>query len=154
MQSPAVETAVLALHVLASSCWFAPRLFWPRRLRAALASSNEAAKVTVPAISREMNLTTASALLTIATGVALIFMHGGFKAVPKTIHMGLTLTLVAFFAGLALELPALVKIRAAVERSALGEAQPLVKRVVMGAMIEHTCWLATLVLMVWRVPPS
>ena len=153
MQHPAVETAVLATHVLAASCWFAPRLFWPRRLRAALGSS-EAAKVVVPAISREMNFTTLSALLTIATGVALIFMHGGFKAVPKTIHMGLTLTLVAFFAGLAIELPALVKIRAAVERAANGEGLPLVKRVAIGAMIEHTCWLATLVLMVWRIPPS
>src|SRR5690242_18489070 len=129
---PALETALLALHVLASSCWFAPRLFWPRRLRAALSSSNEAARIVVPVISRELNVTTVSALLAIATGVGLIFLHGGMKAVPPRIHMGLTLTLVAFFAGLALEVPALVRIRAAVERNALGEAQPHLKRLVIG----------------------
>ncbi len=149
MQDPRLETAVLGLHILAAACWFAPRLFWPKRIRSALASS-EAAKVVVPAIAREMNFTTVSALVTIGTGVAIIFMHGGMKAVPKTIHMGLTLALVAFFAGLALSLPALVKIRAAVERGALGEAQPHVKKLVIGAMIEHTCWLATLVTMVWH----
>ncbi len=154
MQHPAVETAVLAIHVLSASCWFAPRLFWPRRLRAALAAGPEAARVAVPAVAREMNFTTASALLTIATGVAIIFMHGGMKAVPPRIHTGLLLTLIAFFAGLALGLPAIVKMRAAVERGAIAEAQPLVKRLAIGAMIEHTCWLATLVIMVWRVPPS
>jgi len=148
-----LETALLALHVLASACWFGPRLFWPRRLRAALAKSHDAASAVVPSIGRELNLTVGSALVTIATGVALIFLHGGFKAVSPRIHAGLGLTLVAFVAGIALEVPAIAKIRAAVERSALGEAQPLVKRVVVGAMIEHACWLATLVLMVWRVPP-
>lgn len=147
------ETALLALHILAASCWFAPRLFWPRRLRAAL-QSLEAAKVTVPALSRELNLTAASALIAIATGVGLIFVHGGFKAVPPRIHASLGLVVIAFVVGLVLETPALVKIRAAVERSALGEAQPHVKRVVIGAMIEHSVWLVVLVLMVWRVPPS
>jgi uncharacterized membrane protein len=150
---PAAETALLALHVLAAACWFGPRLFWPRRLRAALETA-DAAKAVLASIGRELNVTGAAAVLVIATGLGLIFLHGGFGAVSPRIHAGLGLTLVAFVVGLALEVPAIAKIRAAVDRSALGEATPHVKRVVMGAMIEHTCWLATLVLMVWRVPPS
>src|SRR5581483_12336619 len=151
---PALETALLAFHILAASCWFAPRLFWPRRLRGALSSTNEGAKLVLATISRELNLTTGSAVLTIATGLGIIFLHGGFKAVPHRIHMGLTLSLVAFFAGLVFDVPALSKMRAAVERSAIGEAQPHLKRLVVGSMIEHTCWLAALVTMVWRVPPT
>jgi hypothetical protein len=151
--NPAAETALLAVHVLAAASWFGPRLFWARRLRLALETA-DAAKAVIPAIGRELNVTGGAALLTIVTGLGLIFLHGGFHAVSPRIHAGLGLTLVAFVVGLVLEVPAIAKIRAAAERSALGEATPHVKRVVMGAMIEHTCWLATLVLMVWRVPPG
>ncbi len=150
---PAAETVLLALHVLGAATWFGPRLFWPRRLRGAL-ETMDAAKAALASIGRELNVTAGAAVLTIATGLGIVFLHGGFGAVSPRIHAGLGLTLMAFFGGLALELPALARIRAAVDRSALGEASPHVKRVVMGAMLEHTCWLATLVLMVWRVPPS
>ena len=149
-----LETAVLALHVLAATCWFGPKLFWARRLRGILAATPEDAKSLVPAIGRELSFTSVSALAAIATGVAMIFIHGGFKAVPPRIHSGLGLTLAAFFAMLALEVPAIARIRAACDRGTPKESEPQVKRVVMGVMIEHTCWLVTLVLMVWRVPPS
>jgi uncharacterized membrane protein len=142
-----LETAVLALHVLAATCWFGPKLFWARRVRAIVAGSKDS-------LSRELNFTAASALVVIATGLGLIFIHGGFRAVNPRIHAGLGLTLAAFFAMLALEVPAIAKIRAAQDRGAPAEAGEQVKKIVMGVMIEHTCWLVTLVLMVWRVPPG
>src|SRR5947209_6114174 len=105
-----LETALLAVHLLAATCWFGPKLFWARRLKTALGSA-EAAKTVVPAIGRELTFATIAALLVIATGLALIFVHGGFKAVPHRIHAGLGITLVAFFWGVVFETPALAKIR-------------------------------------------
>jgi len=151
--NPTLDTIVLTIHVLGAAVWFGPKLFWPRRLRTGLASA-ESAKVVVPAIARELRVTSAGAVLVFATGLALIFLHGGFKAVPPRIHAGLGLTLVAFTAGLAVSLPALVALWRHVEQGDLEKARPLVKRIAIGEAIEHTCWLATLVLMVWRIPPS
>jgi hypothetical protein len=87
-------------------------------------------------------------VLVLATGLALIFLRGGFKAVPHTIHAGLGLTLLAFAAGLTLTVPALTKIKALVAAGSADQALPLVKRIAMGESIEHTCWLTTLVLMI------
>jgi hypothetical protein len=142
-----LETVVLAAHVLFATCWFGPKLFWARRARSIVAGTPDA-------LGRELNFTAGSAVIVIATGLGLVFIHGGFGAVSPRIHAGLGLTLVAFVAMLALEVPAITKIRAAAERGAPGEAAAQVKRVIVGVMIEHTCWLVTLVLMVWRVPPS
>jgi hypothetical protein len=99
------------------------------------------------AIAKLMNV---SALLTVVTGLGMIFAVGGFARVPHRIHLGLLLTLLAVAAGRWLIRPALGELAAVHKRTVTAEeADRIVAKFWLVNGVEHALRLAVLVLMVY-----
>ncbi len=91
----------------------------------------------------------ASALLTLASGGALMVFAGGLSRVPRRILAGALLTLPIFAIGGGLNRPALLKLEA--HFAAGGDvptAEPLIRRFVLAHRLEQALRLAVLALMV------
>jgi hypothetical protein len=89
------------------------------------------------------------AVLTIGSGLGLIFVRGGFGAVSPRIHVGFTLALITLALEVFLLRGELAKIGAALESGATKALASMARRVSMFAGISHVLKLAILVLMLY-----
>jgi hypothetical protein len=142
---------LLILHVVAMATWFGVGLSQPRRARAALSGPADTAKVVLASITREVRIIGAAAATTILSGLALIFVRGGFAAMPPRIHIGLALALVAALVGGLGAGRTFAKINTMLETRPPSEALPLAKKLSAYAGVFQLLWLVVLVLMLWRL---
>lgn len=129
------------LHILSMAVWFGGALTITSDVRKTLALGKPHTQELVGRVDRSVVLAMAFGVVTIATGVALIFQVGGFKAVSPRIHASLLLALIA----LAIEMMAL---RPAIARLTEDGAKP--GKIAMFAGIGHLLKLVILVLMIIR----
>lgn len=137
------------VHIAAMAAWFAPVLFVAGDTRRSIEAGDLAGLRVRTA--RGGQLAAGAGIVTLLTGVALIFTLGGMGGVPVAIHVGLTLGIVMWLLGAFGIGGTARKIDAAIGAGA-GKEQllPLARRLSMLAGIFHLLWALTLGLMVFR----
>ena len=135
---------VLFLHILAAAVWLGAGLGLSRRVKRGLQVGGAALDGALDDARRARVLSLIGAIATVASGLVMLFLLGGFKAVPVRIHLGLGLSLFALLAEVALVWPAISALLA-------GRRGPgLVKRVAAGTGVVHLLWALTLASMLMR----
>jgi hypothetical protein len=138
------------LHVAAASVWIGAGLTTSRDVRHTLSLGRPHLDELMPRLRATAQLMNRSALVTVLSGLAIIFAVGGFARVPHRIHVGLALTLLAIAAGRFLIRPVIGEIARALKAPVPpAEAARLTARFRMGIGVEHALRLAVLVLMMY-----
>lgn len=142
--------AVLFAHIAFAAALFGAPLGMVRNIKNSLAAGPQAFKAAAADAQVRAKVAGASSVLTLLTGVGLIFVKGGFSGVSKSYHISLTLMLVLVVVGVALLRPTVDKIAAAADAATIDAAAAgkLVKRLAMGTGIVHLLWAVLLFLMV------
>ena len=138
------------VHIAAMAAWFAPIVFVAGDARRTIEAGGDLAGLRVR-MGRGGAMAAGSGIVTVLTGVALIFAMGGFGAVPVPIHIGLTLGVVMWLFG-AIGIGGTVrKLDAAIAAgSSKDQLLPFARRLSMLTGIFHLLWLTILALMVFR----
>lgn len=141
------------IHVMSTAIWFGAGLPIARDVRRTVELGKPHTDLLIERVTRQGKVAVIFGVLTMVSGVTLIFTMGGFGNVRKAIHAGLGLTLLSFAVGLALSMPTWRKIASLLRQEAgdMGEARRLAGRFGMFTGIEHLLWVVVLVLMVFRV---
>jgi hypothetical protein len=144
--------ALKVAHVVVASIWIGAGLLAPRDVRQTLL----AGPLHVPALMGRLRTTAqamnTSALLTVVTGLLLVFAGGGIAAMPLRIHVGLALTIAAYVVGRWAIRPRVVEIARSTDKELSNdEALKLATRFGRAVNLEHGLRLAVLVLMVYPV---
>lgn len=144
-----MKTVVVVVHVAAAAVVLGASLGWGRLLRQAAEVGQAAARVAAADVMRRMTLVRIGSAMTLFTGIALIFLSGGFGIVPKNFHIALTLMLVTLgwvVLGLVPRVKVLHKLTGATD---FDRAQFVagVGKVGMATGIVHAFWIVILVLM-------
>ena len=140
------------IHIMSTAVWFGAGLPIARDVRRTIEQGRPHTDLLVERVTRQGRLAAIFGLLTLVSGLCLIFIMGGFGNVRKGIHAGFGLTLLSFAVGLALSMPTWQKIATSLrqEDGAMDEARRLSKRFAMFTGIEHLLWVVVLVVMVFR----
>jgi hypothetical protein len=140
---------VLVLHISAAALLLGAPTGLTRNLKASLDAGKAAFGQAAQDAARRGKVAGGSAVLTLLTGLALIFIAGGFGRVPFNFHIALLVMLVAFAVVGALVRPSITKIVALSNMETLDKdaALQLIKKQAMGTGIVHLLWLVNLVLM-------
>jgi hypothetical protein len=93
-------------------------------------------------------------ILTLLTGLGLIFVVGGFGAVPINIHISLTLMLIALAVSITLMRPATGRLVELTQAESLNveAATAAVRKLTMGQGILHLLWIVILTMMIVPIP--
>jgi hypothetical protein len=143
-----LKVLVLVVHVAAASVVLGASLGWGRSLRQAAAAGAQAWDVVVADVSRRLILVRVTSMMTLFTGVGLIFLSGGFAVIPKTYHIALTLMLAAVGWVMFVLAPA---VKALKQVQVGSSASPVnIGKIAMGTGVVHAVWLTLLVLMFVR----
>jgi uncharacterized membrane protein len=138
------------LHILTAAAWIGGALTVPSDIRRTLLLGPPHSTVLlarIGAVARLMNL---SALLTVVTGSAMVLVIGGFESVPRRIHVGLALTLLAIAAGRWLIRPAIAEIAEAAKTPVPAhDVSRLMTKFWVGNGVEHVLRVVVLILMVY-----
>jgi hypothetical protein len=144
-------SAVKLIHVLSIAIWFGPKLLVPADLRRAIADGAAAMEAAVRRINLVQKVTIAASMATLASGLAMIFLYGGFSAVPLRIHIGFGLTLAIFGLGAFGVDKTWARIRTGVkEGKDRSELDAWARRLSFLMTLENVVWLAILLLMVFK----
>ena len=137
-------------HILFMATWFGAMLFAPGDAKRAIAAGPEHLSLLRDRMRRAGRVSSTSAFLTVASGVALIFSMGGMGAVPVPIHIGLLGGIIGWVLTGVFSYT-WKQIDAGIESgTSAQDLAPLAKRLSMIAGMFHLSWLGTLVLMVYR----
>lgn len=149
IESP-FEIFLRVLHVMAAAIWLGLGTSLPSRVSEAFNNGQEYAKNAIKGINRSANIVLISAIVTVGTGFGLIFAaYGGFKGLPKSIHIGMGLTILAFIFSFALIRPSYNKFVNAVQND-FSQAEGFKKKYAMFSGIEHAIISVVLITMIWR----
>lgn len=148
-----MKTVILIVHIAAAALILGASLGWGRFLRQAAEAGQAAVRVAVDDVSRRLLLVRIGSMMTLFTGIALIFLGGGFAIVPKNYHIALTVMLAGagwVFLGVVPKVKALAQVGGASEfdRAAFDGK---VGKVGMATGIVHGLWLVLIVLMFVRL---
>lgn len=140
------------VHFIFMSTWMGSSLFAMRDIRTSLAGGTGQVPGLRDRMGRIGKLAMLSGAMTILTGFGLIFALGGFGAVPRGIHIGMTTgILTGIIGGVGVgrtwaQIDA--KLGAGADPASLAA---LVKRIGMFSGIFHGLFFVTLLLMVFRL---
>lgn len=143
---------LLVLHISSAALLFGGGLGMVKNLKRSLEAGQATFSVAAQDAARRGSVIGAASLATLATGLGLIFAMGGFKSVPFTIHIALTLMLLAIGVSAALIKPSTARLvqfaqAEALEKEKVGSA---IKKIAMGSGILHLIWITNLTLMLLR----
>jgi len=138
------------VHILSIAVWFGPKLLVPAEVRRAIGAGDGAMTSAVRGINLVQKVTIAASMVTLASGLGMIFLFGGFGAVPTRIHIGFAMTLAIFGVGAFGVDKAWKRIREAVTAGRPeADLETLARRLSHLMTVENILWLAVLVLMVF-----
>lgn len=140
---------VLVLHVIAAVLWLGPTLGLGKMVERAFPVGKEALALAVADFRFRGRLASIGGLGVIVTGLALIFIAGGFKVVPPQIHAAFGLAILAMLNSFVYG-PGTRKLVVAAERfddASIADARKALKKMSMHSHISHALWLASLVMM-------
>jgi hypothetical protein len=144
-----LRTVTLVIHISAAAMLIGANTGVVRNLTNTLELSREAFLIAVRDAAKRGAILGICSLLTLATGLALIFMMGGMAVAPLNYHMALGLMLGAIVVSSVLMRPSGAKLMEVAQAETLDKARAasLIKKLAMGQGILHLMWLVTLTLM-------
>ncbi len=145
-----VYKILLILHIACAALLFGGGIGMVRNLKRCLQAGKAAFLPATEDAAKRGKIMGLASFATLLTGLALIFTVGGFKAIPVTIHIALTLMLVAIGVSSALIRPHTMKLVKYVAAENLDSAaiEKSIKKIAMGTGILHLIWITILVLMI------
>jgi hypothetical protein len=139
------------IHLVAMATWFGPKLAVPADIRRCIAQGPAGLQAMLPRLNLVQKITIAAALITLFSGLAMVFLYGGFGAVSPRIHIGLGLTLAIFGLGAFGVDRVWKRMRDIIVSGKDLEKLPQLERSLSRLMFaENVVWTAVLVLMVFR----
>lgn len=139
------------LHLVAAAVWLGGGLLAPLDVRASIGDAALHAGL-MRRLRATATLMNWAALLTVLTGVALMWASGGFFAAPLRIHVGLALTLLTYAISRFLIRPVIMDLQRAVGRELpAAEAAALTRRFTVAVRVEDLTRVVVLVLMVFPI---
>jgi hypothetical protein len=139
------------LHFLGMAVWFAGALGIAGDVRKTIARGKPHTEVLVPRVTRALDIGAVAAVVTIGSGLGMVFALGGFGAVGPRIHAGMGLAILTLAVEVMLLKPAAQRLGDALGSGDGRELRPMAGRIAMLAGITHSLKLVTLVLMVFRI---
>lgn len=149
----ALYRILLVVHISAAAITLGASTGLLRHLRRALETSQQAFALAAEDAARRGKIMGLTGFVVLQTGLVLIFVKGGFKAVPLNIHMALAIMLGAIALSITVMRPTsarLVELSKAETLEKVGITR-LLKKLAMGQGILHLSWLTILVLMLVRI---
>jgi hypothetical protein len=142
----------LIVHVSAAALLFGAPLGLARTVRKALAQGGETFKLAAQDAALRAKLAGMGSLVTLISGLGLIFIDGGFASVPKNFHVALLVMLGALGVSLAVMRPNTLRLVDASTSNPIDEqaARAAVAKLGMGGGMLHGLWLVVLTLMFVR----
>lgn len=139
------------LHIAMVATWFGLVLGLPGSLKRANRRSPEAIQHASREALRRITLSLGFGVLSLVTGLVVIFHLGGFGVVHRNIHTGLGLVVISLIVVAAVTRPAALKLaRLTGEAVEMDRARPLIVRIAVSSGVFQLLWLVTLVLMYLR----
>jgi hypothetical protein len=132
--------ALKAIHVVAMAVWFGAPFAAKLDVEESIARGQSTALVA--RLRRTTTIVIASALTTVGTGAALMWLAGGWSRAPHRIQLGLILTLLTFVIGATVMSPAIAAL------DATERGRRALRRFTVGHWVEITIRTAVLLLMV------
>lgn len=137
------------VHIAAMAVWLAGGLGIAGDVRRTLARGKPHTELLVPRVDRALTIAMIAGLLTIATGLGLVFVvYGGMKGLPIRYHASLGLALVAYALLFTVLKPATARLEEALSKGEGRDLRALSKRIAMLTGIDHLLKIVILVLMV------
>ena len=150
MMDPNLLSAIRLCHFLGMAVWFAGALGIAGDVRKTIARGKPHTAILVPRVMRALNIGSVAAIVTIASGIGMVFALGGFKAVQPRIHAGMGLAILTLAVEIMLLKPAAARLGEALDSGDGRELRPTAGRIAMFSGITHALKLVTLVLMIFR----
>lgn len=148
-----LRIALLLVHISFAAILFGGGLGVRKSIQSSLAVGPAALRATLAGVAERSKLIGVSSIVTLLSGVALIFVsYGGFKDAPKNFHTAIVTMLIATAVTMALLRPALgaIGVEAARETPDGAVIGAQLKKLSMAQGVLHLLWLATLTLMFSR----
>jgi len=147
-----LRVVLLILHVASAALLFGAPLGLPRVLRNGLRLGDEPFRVAVDEALKRARLAQIGSLLTLLTGVALIFNAGGFGMTSPNFHAALGIMLLAIGFSAAWMGPNTGKLVQSSQPTPVrrSQAEAAIKKLAIGAGVLHTLWFILLTLMFVR----
>ncbi len=140
-----LNLVLLVIHITAAATAFAIGMSMTGAIRRATEKSRDVKLAVLELARRTGTISAIFGLVTLLSGLALIFYRGGFKVVSPTIHVAITLVLAMLLIGRFVQRPLGERLVASVDDSAAWTAGR--KRWAMFEGIQQLLWVVTLVLM-------
>jgi hypothetical protein len=137
--------ALKLIHILSMAIWIGGGIGYPADVAESFAP--EARAALVRRLQRASRVFIPAGFLTLISGVALMFLAGGFSKMPLRIQLALPLTIAIFPIGGLVVNPVIVRLRAGGELAG-DEARALARRFRLGITVEQILKLIVLSLMV------
>lgn len=141
-----IETLTI-VHITAAAAWFGHKLLIPGDVHASIRDVEGASRF-VARIGRARRLGLVSGVVTIGTGVWLVYEVFGFTDAPIRIWTGLGSALAIFVVAVVIARPAWKRIRSGMEDRDPASASSGVVRFRQALMLENLLWVLALVTMV------
>lgn len=143
---------LLVFHIASAATLFGVPLGLAGSIRRAKTGGPGALRHAAADAERRGQIAGMSSLLTLVTGIALIFNAGGFAATTKNFHAALGLMLLALGISVTVMRPATAKLVEAVGKDPIDDAtvEACRKKLAMGSGILQAMWVVLLVLMFYR----
>ena len=143
------STILLVLHITLAALWLGPPLGLNKTLARGLAGGQDALRTAMGEFRFRGGLARIGGTGVLVTGLALIFVRGGFGAVAPQFHAALGIVVLAivnsiFFGILGARVDAAANDYSEAKR---GDAAQAIKRIGIHSHVQHAFWLAALILM-------
>jgi len=149
-----VYVLLRVLHITCAALWFGAPLGLVRLLKDGLAGGPDAFRMSTAVGARRGAVTGIAGVLTLLTGLAIVFHMGGFGSVAPQIHGAIAIAVVMLGISVGLLKPMGARLSAIAEKGlddeGRAQAEAILKK--MGPISHgiHGLWLLLLVLMYWR----
>lgn len=143
-------------HFVAAALWLGGAWSLGGEAKQALQRADSGGEILLPRIGKNVKFTLLGILVSLATGLGLIFAKGGFgafKGREMFVHGPIGLVVVALVVHLLVVMPAWKQVREGTEAGGAEAQQALsaAKRMAMGAGIGQLMWTLALFLMIFSV---
>jgi hypothetical protein len=141
-----VIVALKIAHIAVAAAWFGHKLLIPSDIRESIRAS--AGELSVQRLKRAERLGVVSGLLTLLSGLALIYLTTGFGDAPLRIYVGLGAVLAMFVVGAVSGRPASKQIKAGLLEGDAVMASAAEPRLRRALGLENLLWVLALGTMV------
>ena len=148
---PTLFSVLRLLHFLGMSVWFAGTLTIAGDVRKTIARGKPHTEILAGRVDRALTVGAIAAVVTIISGLGLIFGLGGFGSVGPRIHTGFLLALIVLGVEVMALKPTVGRLGDALGTGDGRELRPLAGRIAALAGATHLLKFVILILMIFRI---